>query len=353
MRHFLPILLFFTATLHASDLGVSLSGAEFAGEKLPGIPGKDYTFNSAASYQYFSAKGIALIRLPILWERIQPVLNGPLDPAYLALVKASISWAAAAQCNIILDVHNYARYSIVESGTPHPYIIDNVYAGVVKVPATSLANLWTRLSVEFKDVPTIHAYGLMNEPHDMGTANWAAISQAALCAIRTRGDNKLIFVSGDGWSGAGEWAENNGSTSWITDPAKNFKYEAHEYFDHDNSGTYVWNYDQELAKNPALPGIGKARLSKFVEWCQLNHIGGFVGEFGAPGKDPRWLAVLDNFLSALDAAKMGGTYWTAGEWYGNYALCVQPADNFKTDAPQLAPLLKHLAALPASPRSPR
>ena len=55
----------------------------------------------------------------------------------------------------------------------------------------------------------------MNEPHDMGTAGWQVISQTALTAIRDNGDNKLIMIPGDGWSGAESWEDNNGPNGWI------------------------------------------------------------------------------------------------------------------------------------------
>jgi len=39
---------------------------------------------------------------------------------------------------------------------------------------------------------------------------------------------------------------------------------------------------------------------------------GFIGEYGVPDSDPRWLTVLDTFLAYLDANGVGGTYWAGG-----------------------------------------
>jgi hypothetical protein len=58
-----------------------------------------------------------------------------------------------------------------------------------------------------------------------------------LTAIRANGDNKTIMIPGDGWSNATYWSTYNGATPFITDPANNYYYEAHEYFDSDFSGT--------------------------------------------------------------------------------------------------------------------
>jgi hypothetical protein len=186
---------------------------------------------------------------------------------------------------------------------------------------------------------------MMNEPHDMGTANWHTISQTVLTAIRNNGDNKLIMVPGNAWTGASNWAGNNGSTSWISDPANNFKYEAHEYFDHDGSGTYNESYDTELANNPNLPTVGVTRLQGFVEWCFNNGVQGYLGEYGVSNADSRWFTVLQNFLNALDAANFDGTY-CGGEWWGSYPLSIQPSNNFTTDAPVYPTVAAHLSKAP-------
>ena len=89
-----------------------------------------------------------------------------------------------------------------------------------------------------------------------------------------------------------------------------------------------------------------------MTWCTTNKVPCYLGEYGIPNSDPRWLTVLDNFLYALDAAGMPGTYWAAGELWATVPGCscsllsVQPANDFTTDAEQLAtlqgPLLRHL-----------
>jgi len=322
--------------------GVNLAGAEFGDTKIPGALNTDYTYNSERSFQYFAAKGLTLIRVPIRWERIQPVLGGPLDATNLNALKRNIGWAKTNGAKVIIDPHNYGRYKINEGGVLKEYVIDESYDGAVKVSSANFQDLWVRLSNEFKDEAAVYAYDLMNEPHDMGKADWKAISQAALTAIRNNGDNKLIMVPGDAWSAAHRWPSVHGPTTWISDPANNFMYEAHQYFDSDNSGTYKRTYDQELAGNANLATLGQTRVAQFVDWCNSNGVRGFLGEFGVPNTDPRWLTVLDNFLSALDAAGFDAAYWAAGEWWGSYALSVQPQSSFTIDRPQLAVLMKHL-----------
>lgn len=340
------ITILLTTSAHAQYLrGVNLSGAEFGQDEIPGVFGVDYTYNSETSFRYFAAKNLGLIRLPVRWERLQPVLGGPLDTGNVALLKGDLAWAAAHGANVIIDIHNYGRYSINENGTLNVYVLDNVYGGITKVSGANLADFWTKMSSEFMGQPAVYAYDLMNEPHDMGTANWQAISQDVLSAIRANGDGTLIMLESDNWSGAYSWPMINGSTSWIADPMTNFMYEAHQYFDSDNSGTYAQTYDVELSGNPDLANVGVTRLEPFLEWCTNNNVRGYLGEYGIPNTDARWMTVLDNFLTSLDSAGFDGTYWAAGEWWGTYPLSVQPLNDFTGDRPQLAVLARHLTPL--------
>jgi endoglucanase len=180
----------------------------------------------------------------------------------------------------------------------------------------------------------------MNEPHDLGHSSWKAISQAGVDAIRAEGDGRLILVAGDGWSKAHTFSSSNGSDAWIHDSHANFAYEAHCYFDHDGSGRYFRSFDQELAKEPDLAGRALRRLNHFQDWCTKNNVRGFVGEYAAPGNDPRWLAVLKQFQAAMDESGMQSCYWAGGEEWANNSSAIQPRDGFRTDAPQMAILAR-------------
>jgi fibronectin type 3 domain-containing protein len=346
-----------TLPAHAYSRGVNISGADFNDCSIPGIidaPGTPgtFTYNTDPTFNYFGNKGLTLVRIGFRWERIQPTLNGPLNTANLNALTQDIAWAKAHGCKVVLDVHNYARYKFIEGGVCNEYTIDNVYGGVTKVSTANLCDLWVKLSTQYKNETGVVAYGMMNEPHDMGTANWKTISQAVLTAIRNNGDNKMIMVPGDGWASAMFWTNNNGSTGWITDPAHNFKYEAHQYFDHDASGTYGWSYDTELASNASLATVGQTRLSPFTSWCSSNGVSGFLGEYGVPNNDARWNTVLNNFMISLDSAAMDGTAWAGGEWWGTYLLSLQPSNNYTVDAPQMPTLMAHLGTDVPAPAAP-
>ena len=249
-----------------------------------GIAGRDFTYNSESTFRYFASKGLNLFRVCLRWERLQPVLGGPLDAGHVRLLRENIAWAEKYGSRAIIDIHNYGRYQIEGPEGLREYAIDSVYDGRVRVSTADFANLWTRLSGEFRRDAGVWAYGLMCEPHDMGKADWKSISQAALTAIRQTGDDRLVLVPGDDWSSAARWVKTHGASGWIADPAGNFLYEAHLYFDSNESGGYTTPYDEELARDPDLAPVGRRRLRPFAEWCRANGVKGYLGEYGVPDR---------------------------------------------------------------------
>ena len=71
-------------------------------------------------------------------------------------------------------------------------------------------------------------------------------SQAAVDAIRAAGDRTYVRVAADNWGGVLSFAQEH-PRAWVRDPLGFVRYEAHDYFDRDHSGTYVHSYAEELA----------------------------------------------------------------------------------------------------------
>lgn len=74
-------------------LGVNQAGAEFG--SVGQAYNVQYTYPTKAEIDYDAAKGLNVIRLPILWERIQPKLNGGLDPAERGRLDAVVTYATS------------------------------------------------------------------------------------------------------------------------------------------------------------------------------------------------------------------------------------------------------------------
>lgn len=96
--------------------GVALSGLEF-GSAFPGQLNTDYFESSQNTYNYFgTTKKFDTVRLPFMWERLQPTLNTALDTTYKGYIDDQITKAAAAGLKVILDCHNFGRRNILKAG---------------------------------------------------------------------------------------------------------------------------------------------------------------------------------------------------------------------------------------------
>jgi Cellulase (glycosyl hydrolase family 5) len=238
--------------------GVNVAGAEFTAPSVaptssfsnanPGVYQRDYHYDSQATFTYLAARGIRLVRIPFRWERVAPRLGGPLDRAEVGRLKAAVSRARQAGLLVVLDMHNYGGYYLSDGRSGVRRAL-----GSAQVPIAVFAEAWRRLSVHFRSNPAVVGYGLMNEPVDMPNVGaspaavvWERASQAAVSAIRGNRDRKWVMVSSYPWGGIWQFGSSH-PRAWIRDPARRVRYEAHQYFDHDNSGTYRDGYDGESA----------------------------------------------------------------------------------------------------------
>lgn len=305
--------------------GVNLAGAEFGHEKLPGLHGTDYMYPSAASVAYYKAKGMNTVRLPFLWERLQPQLNQDFNDAELGRLKDFVGQVTSSGVTVMLDPHNYARY--------HGNLI-----GSAAVPNSAFADFWRRLATAFKGNDKV-IFALMNEPHTMPTEQWLSAANAGLAAIRATGATQVVTVPGNAWTGAHSWLKNtygtpNGTVmKGIVDPGKNMVFEVHQYLDGDSSG---------MDKNCVSTTIGAERVSDFTNWLRTNGYRAILGEFAGGANDTCNQAV-DGLLAHLEANAdvwSGWTWWAAGPWWGDYMFSIEPKDN--TDRPQMSVLARHL-----------
>ena len=286
---------------------------------------------------YFKAKGLYLVRFPFRWERIQPTMNGELNATELAKMKKFVKAAEDRNIQILLDMHNFGRYCVYCDGQSSQ---NNQYAiiGNARCTVDNFCDVWKKLAKEFKDYKNIWGYDIMNEPYEMlASTPWVNIAQACINAIRTIDTKTTIIVSGDEFSSARRWKECSDNLKTLTDPSNNLIFQAHIYFDSDSSGNYNKGYDED----GATVQTGVARLKPFVDWLKENNKRGFVGEYGIPDTDGRWMDILDAALKYLQENGINGTYWSAGPRWGDYPLSVQPTNNYTQDRPQLSTLLKY------------
>jgi endoglucanase len=305
--------------------GVNLAGADFGESVLPGVFGTQYTYPNQTEVDYFSAKGMNIYRLPFRWERLQRALNADFDADETSRLDGFVNATTAKGKIVILDPHNYARYN-------------GKLIGSSDVPNTAFADFWRRLALRYKSNPNV-VFGLVNEPHDIPTAQWVSAANAAITAIRSTGSSNTIFVPGNRWTGAWTWfsqdsdgASNADAMLSITDSGNNTVFEVHQYMDTYASGT----------EDPCVSAtIGSERLKAFTGWLRDHDRKGFLGEFSS-GKNATCDAALEDMVRSVETNTdvwRGWTYWAAGPWWSP-GTSLEPQGN--QDARQMPILQKFL-----------
>ena len=296
------------AACEMSLRGINVAGAEFG---KPGDPyGEGYIYPTKETIDSLASDKFNAIRLPFLWERLQPQLNGILDDTELSRIQQTVDDAHANNMVVILDPHNYARYRGEVIGSPN-------------VPVAAFADFWKRLGAVFANDEDV-IFGLMNEPHDIEAADWLTAANAALKSIRDIGAGNLVLVPGTAWSGAHSWSQNfygNSNASvmiGVQDPVDNFAFEVHQYADDDFSGKSD-NCNQ-------IDGAVSA-IQSFTNWLNANDYQGFLGEFGTSDQLSclRGLKQMVDIIEQNPKAWIGWAYWASGEWWPkNSPMIIQP-----------------------------
>jgi len=309
-------------------IGVNLAGAEF-GSNVPGTYGVDYTYPTHAEIDYYASKGLSVIRLPFLWERIQHSEFGALETTELTRLDDVVNYATSKGLKVDLDVHNYG------------FGFGNLI-GTAQTPNAAFADLWGKLAGHFEANANV-IFGLMNEPHDQSATTWLVSVNDAIAAIRSTGATQEILVPGSYYDGAWMWTTTDNAAvigTGIHDPLHNFAFEVHQYLDADGSGKH---------SGVVSATIGVERLTAITQWAEStgNHL--FLGEVGV-ATDQTSLTALNLMLSYMKQhadAWQAVTYWAGGPWWGDYMFSIEPQNG--VDKPQMAILVNHLSSLGFSP----
>ena len=310
--------------------GSNVAGGEFNPGKLPGVPGQDYVFPAGNEVALLQRLGLRLMRVPVLWERLQPTPLETLDVAELDRLDQVVRLARSAGLTVVLDVHNYGAYRGVPLDRPG-------------APAGALPDLWARLARHFADDDTV-VFGLMNEPKDFDPVAWAAIAKATLGAIRATGARNVVLVPGSHWDGAHSWFDdvdghsNAQALLPLAQGDDRVVFEVHQYFDDDYSGT---------KETCGAAGKVPAALSNVATWARRNHVRVMLGEFGVSQR-PECVKALDDALAVIERDRdvwYGWTYWAAGAWWGNYPFNIEASGG---DTPQAKVLRARAGASRAS-----
>lgn len=318
--------------------GVNISGGELNPSSTRPYA-YDYIYPQPQEMDYFTSKGMGLMRMPMTSRRIYPTAYGALDTTQLGYIKGVIDYAFTKNLRILLDPHDYG--GVWDSRTQTNRIIGSDTEGT-----KLFVDMWTRLATRFKNYPNV-VFGLMNEPHLQTSTQWYGAATSAISAIRAAGANQLITIPGISYTGAESWVSSGNAATWAGfngDPANNFVFEMHEYLDSDNSGTHA----------ACVIGKGSTCLSVATSWARTNGFKVILGECGwspatvggtATNCPPEGTAIM-GYMSSNSDVWLGWTYWLGGSssYYKGYNYYVGPQSYTPpiTDAPQMATLVANL-----------
>lgn len=291
-----------------------------------------------ATWDYLHAQGVRIVRQVLYWEPLQPPLTpvldssgqpitatgkGPLSSYHMNRIATEIQNAYASGIVSVPVFLNYARYrpsaATNSASTAAPQYVFGVQ-GANYLPPGDFVDLWTKASVYWKGLPGIHAYDIMNEPHDMPNSDraaaivWESYSQQVVTALRAAGDTTTIWVEGMDFSGPWNWATLH-PAPWINDPLNKVVYSAHEYTNWTTiSGSGTSNnelrYNQVAALQNMTPvqmaSFATSGATSFANWVKA-HPGTrcSLGEIGTPSYE-----ALINFQKLDPAtATANATLW--------------------------------------------
>lgn len=325
-------------------LGVNLASAGFGGV-YPGTVGTHYGWPTAEDIDYHKARGMELIRLPFRWERVQRSYNAELWPSEMARMDEFLDLAEERGVLVILDMHNFGRYHIWDGKGSTPYTNYPGYIiGSPQAPRSAFVDVWRKLATHLKDRDCIWAYDIMNEPYNMGSYDWKTTAQYAINGIRQVDPDTMIMISGDSYSSAVRWVSASGDLIELNDPSDNLIFQAHVYFDRNQSGAYP-SSSNSFDLEEATVTRGVEWVTPFQNWLTEEETHGFLGEFGIPDEDPRWGGLIQNLLAYLKDNNMSATYWAAGPRWGNYHLRSNIRANHD-ESPQMQAMLPYLTEAP-------
>jgi endoglucanase len=314
--------------------GINMCGGEFGESHLPGTLNLHYSYPTNAEIDYFYKKGFRLIDLPFKWERVQRSLGGQLDNAEMGEIRRIVAHCQNLGIGVILSMHNFGRYTMGGK----EFII-----GGSRVSKDHLGDFWRKMATEMRHYKNLYAYDIMNEPHHMGSFKWFETAQAVINAIRQADVTNQIMIAGDNYARIEQWAQYSDVLKDLKDPSNKIIYDAHCYFDIDYSGRYKMGYDD----NGIDEYIGVRRAKPFIDWLKANNKKGFIGEFGVPDNDPRWLKALDVFMRYISESGISGNYWAGGHmWDNEYTLALTPKKG--KDRPQMSVMSKYTNVRPVS-----
>jgi len=279
-------------------------GAQNTGTYAPGDPS---VAPPKSQIPHFLKQNVNLFRVPVAWQFLQPEMNQPLNATNLKIYTEFVKSITSKRAYAIIDLHAYARYK------------GQIVGESPSTPAAALADLWLRLSANFKDDQHV-MFGISNEPHDQDIEKWSKTVQEVVTKLRTNKVNNILLLPGTDWTSLKAFPQWYQQMKKVKNPDGSFEglmFEVHRYLDSDNSGTSV-----ECVASHVDEVLNVAKMLK-ADGRQV-----LVGETGG-GSTASCTKYLPQFVKAITDSYpifAGFAVWAAGSFGPTYELVTTVED---------------------------
>jgi hypothetical protein len=252
-----------------------------------------------ADINQIKAWGFNAVRLPLHYEYFTSLTQDVWYNQGFALVDNVIAWCKAAGIYAVLDLHAAPG----GQGTGDICDYDNTKPSLWESDANKdkTVALWKKLSERYKNEAWVAGYDLINETHWKmdGNAPLANLYKRITSAIRSNGDNHILFIEGN-WYG-------NDFTGLTPAWDANMVYSFHKYWSYNDKQTIQGYLDLRSQQNRPLwcGETGENSNSHFTMTMELfkdNNIGSSwwplkkfesVNCFASANKSSGYQAIID------------------------------------------------------------
>jgi aryl-phospho-beta-D-glucosidase BglC (GH1 family) len=309
-------------------IGVNLAGAEQGAN--PGVENTDWVRPTVGDVDYFTGKGLSLMRYCMQQARMTTAAASPtltnftVNQTEVDKVRVLAARAGNKGSAFLLDLHNYAKLT---DGTP----LDPTNADHVEW----LARFWGIMATAFKDMPHVW-YGISNEPNVQTPANWVTLANAAIARIASIQPTATVLVSGSAYDVAAGWVSSGNAAAManVSIPAGiTVYYEAHQYGDQQGG-------KPDAPNNYPVVVDEFIKAQAFFDWARTNNKKVVIGEFGFTS-ETTYMAEAKKYLDLCATYQdviIGNVVWYSNKWATNPGVTrrfnIRPADT--VNGPDLA-----------------
>ncbi|UYZ63114.1 cellulase family glycosylhydrolase [Hymenobacter weizhouensis] len=227
------------------------------------------------------------------WYNANQLFTDPANMEALRLIDNVLSWAAANQLYVILDLHaapgaQGTDLNIADALVPLDFWTRPIYQDITN-------RLWATIAARYKNDARIAMYDLLNEPNNVPTNQQInSVLQRLINTVRAQGDQHLLLLEGNGWGNDYNYLEKRTFTN-----TANLVYNSHRY----SGATYP--LDNNVSSTDPGNANNLRTIGNLTRFRTDNDVPIWVGETGE--NTDAW---MNEAARNLNSVGIGWCHWT-------------------------------------------